>query len=53
MKDIRVPVFERKIVAATTVAATKSAFVKLLTALTNTVLDKKRRDRQDMSVKKI
>lgn len=53
MDNVSVPVFKKKKVVAMAVAAAKRAVKKLLTVLTNTILEKERRDMQDMSVKKI
>lgn len=53
LDNIRVPVFKKKNIAAITVKTAKPAVKKLLTAPTNIVLKRERKDKQDMSIKKI
>lgn len=53
LDNIRVSVFRGEKVAAATAAASKPAIKKLLTALINVILERKRQDGQDMSMRRI
>lgn len=45
--------FKREKIAVTTIAAAKPTVKKLLIILTNAVLEKKEKNKQDVSIKKI
>lgn len=51
--NVRIPAFGKKKIAAIPTAAAKHVVEKLLRASTNTILEEKGQDEQDMSIKKI